>query len=310
MDLLSIGPAVRFGSFAAVLFVMVVWEFLAARRPIRESHLRHKARNLAVAGLDALLVRFLMPVVPVGFAAVAEERSWGLFHQVALPSWAAIVLSIVLFDLAIYLQHVLFHAVPALWRVHRVHHSDLELDATSGLRFHPVEILLSLGIKLALVALVGPPAIAVMLFEVILNATAVFNHANVRLPLSIDRWLRWIIVTPDMHRVHHSVVRRETDSNFGFNLTWWDRILGTYRAHPAAGHEGMTIGLNEFKNVRDVTLVKVLVMPFRRIAPADGAEEGKLDDGGNPRTADGEGGPGEDARRVGGERFPEHRGGA
>ncbi len=168
-----------------------------------------------------------------------------------------------LLDLAIYLQHVLFHALPLLWRLHHVHHADLEFDVTTGLRFHPVEILLSMGIKLAVVFLLGAPAVAVLLFEVLLNATAMFNHSNVRLPPAVDRWLRWIVVTPDMHRVHHSIDPDETNSNFGFNLTGWDHLFGTYRAQPGQGHEGMTIGLAQFRTRRDLWLDQMLIQPLR-----------------------------------------------
>ena len=156
----------------------------------------------------------------------------------------------------------MFHAVPALWRLHRMHHADLEFDTTTGLRFHPIEIALSMAIKLGVVAALGPPAVAVLVFEVLLNATALFNHANVRLAPRLDRVLRWIVVTPDMHRVHHSIIPAETNSNFGFNLPWWDRLLGTYRAQPAAGHEGMTIGIEQFRKRRDLWLDRMLIQPL------------------------------------------------
>jgi sterol desaturase/sphingolipid hydroxylase (fatty acid hydroxylase superfamily) len=180
----------------------------------------------------------------------------------------AVLLSILLLDLAIYLQHVLFHAVPGLWRLHRMHHADLEFDVTTGLRFHPVEIVLSMVIKLAVVAALGAPAVAVLLFEVLLNATALFNHGTIRLPAGWDRVLRWVMVTPDMHRVHHSVIPAETNSNFGFNLPWWDRLLGTYRAQPKAGHDGMTIGIKQFRTRRDLWLDRMLLQPLR--SPANG----------------------------------------
>jgi sterol desaturase/sphingolipid hydroxylase (fatty acid hydroxylase superfamily) len=184
-------------------------------------------------------------------------------HALALPAWAGVALAIVALDLAIYLQHVLFHAVPALWRLHRVHHADLEIDVTTGARFHPVEILLSMGIKLGVVAALGAPAAAVLMFEVLLNATSMFNHSNVRMASRLDRALRWAVVTPDMHRVHHSVVARETNSNFGFNLPWWDRLFGTYRDQPAAGHEAMTIGIEQFRDPAEQRLDRMLTQPFR-----------------------------------------------
>ena len=195
--------------------------------------------------------------------SLAEARGWGLFNVIALPAWIGVVVSVIVLDLAIYLQHVLFHAVPALWRLHRMHHADLEFDVTTGLRFHPIEILLSMLIKLAVVAALGAPAVAVLIFEVLLNATSMFNHGNVRIPQALDRVLRWFVVTPDMHRVHHSILSRETNSNFGFNLPWWDRLFGTYRAQPAAGHDAMTIGIEQFRDPRELGLDRMLLQPFR-----------------------------------------------
>ena len=199
---------------------------------------------------------------------IAQDNGWGLFNIIDLPSWVAILLSVIVLDLVIYLQHVIFHAVPALWRLHRMHHADLEFDVTTGLRFHPVEILLSMGVKLAVVVALGPPAVAVLIFEVLLNATAMFNHSNIRLPPFADRVLRLVLVTPDMHRVHHSVRPEETNSNFGFNLPWWDRLLGTYKAQPSAGHEEMSIGIEQFRTRRDLWLDRMLVQPVR--GPASG----------------------------------------
>jgi sterol desaturase/sphingolipid hydroxylase (fatty acid hydroxylase superfamily) len=210
-----------------------------------------------------VVVRLVYPAAAVGTALLAEARGWGLFRALEAPTWLAIAASVILLDLAIYLQHVLFHAVPVLWRLHRMHHADLEFDVTTGVRFHPIEILLSIGIKLGVVAALGTPAVAVLVFEVLLNATSMFNHGNVWLPAQIDRELRWIVVTPEMHRVHHSVVPRETNSNFGFNLPWWDRLFGTYRAQPAAGHEGMTIGIAQFRDPSEVRLDRMLIQPFR-----------------------------------------------
>jgi sterol desaturase/sphingolipid hydroxylase (fatty acid hydroxylase superfamily) len=261
--LLSSEALIRLLAFAAVFALMAAWEIFAPRRDQRIGRGRRWPSNIGVVALDTLLVRLLLPVTAVGVALLAEARGWGLFAALGLPAWASIVLGVVLLDLAIYLQHVLFHAVPALWRLHRMHHADLEFDVTTGTRFHPIEILLSMGIKLGVVAALGVPALAVLIFEVLLNATSMFNHANVRLPRSIDRVLRWFVVTPDMHRVHHSIVRRETNSNFGFNLPWWDRLFGTYRAQPAAGHEGMTIGIEQFRDPRELRLDRMLIQPFR-----------------------------------------------
>ncbi len=256
-------PLVRLGIFATVFVAMAVWELLTPRRPQAIGRNWRWPNNLGVLAVDALLVRVLLPITAGGLALVAEAHGFGLFNIIALPTWASIVLSVILLDLAIYLQHVLFHAVPALWRLHRMHHADLEFDVTTGLRFHPIEILLSTGIKLAVVATFGTPAAAVLMFEVLLNATSMFNHSNIRVAPDIDRVLRWFVVTPDMHRVHHSILRRETNSNFGFNLPWWDRLLGTYRAQPAAGHDAMTIGIEQFRDARELGLDRMLLQPFR-----------------------------------------------
>ena len=224
--------------------------------------------NLALVVVDTVILRLTFPILAVGLAVMADDRGWGLFNNLDVPVWVAIIVSMLLLDLAIYLQHVMFHAVPGLWRLHRMHHADLDFDATTGLRFHPVEILISMRIKLAVVAALGPPGIAVLLFEVILNATALFNHANIDLPRHVDRVLRLFVVTPDMHRVHHSVDPRETNSNYGFNLPWWDRLLGTYIAQPAKGHAGMEIGIEQFRTQRDLWLDQMLAQPFR--GPASG----------------------------------------
>jgi len=266
--LLTAEPQLRLAMFLGVLVVMALWELAAPRRRREIPRVIRWTNNLALVVVDTVILRLSFPILAVGLAVMAEERGWGLFNVLDLPAWVAVVVCIAALDLAIYLQHVMFHAVPALWRLHRMHHADLEIDVTTGLRFHPVEILLSMAIKLAAVAALGPPAAAVLIFEVLLNATAMFNHSNIRLPQGLDRVLRWIVVTPDMHRVHHSIVPVETNSNFGFSLPWWDRLLGTYRAQPAAGHEGMTIGIEQFRTRRDLWLDRMLIQPLR--GPASG----------------------------------------
>jgi sterol desaturase/sphingolipid hydroxylase (fatty acid hydroxylase superfamily) len=219
--------------------------------------------NLALVVLNTVLLRVLFPTAAVGMALFAAEQGWGLFNYLETPYAVAVLLSVVLLDFIIYLQHVMVHAVPVLWRLHRVHHADLDFDVTTGARFHPLEIILSLGIKFAAIAVVGPPVLAVVLFEVLLNATAMFNHSNVRIPLGLDRILRWFVVTPDMHRVHHSVEDDEANSNFGFNLPWWDRLFGTYRPQPRAGHEAMTIGIHSYRKEKQVAwLPGLLALPF------------------------------------------------
>jgi sterol desaturase/sphingolipid hydroxylase (fatty acid hydroxylase superfamily) len=259
---LAYEPLIRGTVFALVLLAVVLWEVVAERRPQRIGRRQRWPGNLSIIALDTLAVRLIFPLAAVGAALIAAERGWGLFNQVTVPMWLAVVASVVVLDMAIYFQHRLFHAVPWLWRLHRMHHADLEFDVTTGLRFHPLEILISMGIKLAVVSLLGAPALAVLIFEVLLNATSMFNHGNVRLPVRIDRWLRLLVVTPDMHRVHHSIVRQETDSNFGFNLPWWDRLFATYRDQPTAGHLGMTIGLEQFREARDLRLDRMLLQPF------------------------------------------------
>ncbi len=266
--LLENEPLIRMGFFLGILLVMAGWEVAAPRHRREIPRLIRWSNNFAVVVVDTLLVRLTFPVAAVGLAVVAADRGWGLFNVFSVPAWLAIIVSVAILDLAIYLQHVMFHAVPALWRLHRMHHADLEFDVSTGLRFHPVEILLSMGIKFAVIAVLGPPAIAVLIFEVLLNGTAMFNHSNVRLPLAFDRILRLFVVTPDMHRVHHSIHPSETNSNFGFNLPWWDRLLGTYRAQPRDGHEAMTIGIEQFRTRRDLWLDRMLIQPIR--GPASG----------------------------------------
>ena len=259
----STEAAVRLICFASVFTIMALWEIAAPRRRLKVGKPLRWTSNLGLVALNTVIVRVVLPTGAVSMADIAHERGWGLFNNVELPGWAAIVLAVVILDLAIYLQHVMFHAVPILWRLHMVHHADLDFDVSTGLRFHTIEITLSMGIKLAAIVLLGAPALAVLLFEVFLNATSMFNHANARLPRWLDRLLRLFIVTPDMHRVHHSDVPQETNSNFGFNLPWWDFLFGTYREQPTAGHDEMTIGLSQFRDEHQVDrLPGMLVLPF------------------------------------------------
>ncbi|HHO58591.1 MAG TPA: sterol desaturase family protein, partial [Thiotrichales bacterium] len=221
------------------------------------------ANNLVLVALNSVIVRLLFPLAAVGMADFANGQGWGVLNYYAVSGVAAIVVSVVVMDLVIYLQHVMVHAVPLLWRLHRVHHADLDYDVTTGARFHPLEIILSMLIKFATIILLGPPVLAVVIFEVMLNATAMFNHGNVRLNPAIDRVLRLVLVTPDMHRVHHSVEDDETNSNFGFSLPWWDRLFGTYRDQPRGGHENMIIGIRTFREPGMTSWISgMLVMPF------------------------------------------------
>jgi sterol desaturase/sphingolipid hydroxylase (fatty acid hydroxylase superfamily) len=262
--LLTNEPAVRLIAFAGVFAAMTSLETLAPRRPQTLTRMQRWPGNIGVVVVDTLLVRIAFPTTAVGLALATEGKGWGLFHVLGFPAWLTVVLSVILLDFAIYLQHVLVHAVPALWRLHRMHHADLEFDVTTGARFHPIEILLSMvALKLMVIAALGPPAVAVLIFEVLLNATSLFNHSNVRIPAGFDRVLRFVVVTPDMHRIHHSAVPRETNSNFGFNLPWWDLLFGTYRTEPAAGQLGMTIGVEQFRDPIEQRLDRMLTQPFR-----------------------------------------------
>jgi sterol desaturase/sphingolipid hydroxylase (fatty acid hydroxylase superfamily) len=220
------------------------------------------SNNLALVVVDAALVRLVFPITLAAFATSLEARGWGLFNLTPLPGWLEFLLALLILDLALWAQHLVFHHVPMLWRLHRMHHSDPDFDVTTGLRFHPVEILLSMGVKLVVIAALGAPAMAVLVFEVVLNASSLFN-SNIRLPVSVDRLLRQMIVTPDMHRVHHSEIRHETDSNFGFNVPWWDRVFGTYRAQPAKGQDGVTFGIGKFRSPREAYLDRLLTQPLR-----------------------------------------------
>jgi len=260
---IQIEGAIRIGCFLGVLIAMAVWEALAPRRALMAHKPLRWASNLSLVFLNTVVVRLVIPFTAVATAAVAESEGWGLLNMLEFPRWLQTVVAVIGLDLAIYLQHVMFHAVPALWRLHMVHHADLDFDVTTGVRFHTLEIVLSMLIKLAAILALGPSALAVLIFEVLLNATSMFNHGNVRLPQWLDRRLRLVVVTPEMHRVHHSVISRETNSNFGFNLPWWDYLLGTYRAQPAAGHEQMTIGLTQFRNEQLVDrLPGMILLPF------------------------------------------------
>ena len=262
-ELLSGELVLRLSVFLGIFLLMGIWETLAARRTRAVSRLRRWTGNLGVAVLDALLARVVAPAGAVGFALFVAQRGGGLLQEVGGPEGLKFVVAIVGLDFAIYVQHRLFHRVPLLWRLHRMHHADVDVDVSTGARFHPGEMLLSLGFKCLVIAALGAPALSVLVFEVLLNATAMFNHTNVRVPERWERVLRWFVVTPDLHRVHHSVVRQETDSNFGFNLPWWDWLFRTYRAQPEAGHQGMTLGLEQFREPGEMRLWRMLTQPFR-----------------------------------------------
>ncbi|MBT9553674.1 MAG: sterol desaturase family protein [Hydrogenophaga sp.] len=257
-------PQIRVGFFAGVFALVALWELAAPRRVLTLSRRQRWTANLGIVLLNTVIVRVAFPTAAVGMAALGVERGWGLLNNFDVPFWLAVPLAVVAMDFVIWLQHVMVHAVPALWRLHRVHHADLDYDLTTGTRFHPLEIVLSMGIKFATIALLGAPVLAVVVFEVLLSACAMFNHGNIRLPDGVDRVLRWFLVTPDMHRVHHSVEDDESNSNFGFNLPWWDHLFGTYRAQPRAGQLGMTIGIHEHTDPHEVArLPGMLLLPFK-----------------------------------------------
>jgi len=258
---MGVEAVLRLTSAVALFAAMALWEIKRPRLSLAQPRSQRWPVNLALTLLDVALVRFTVGAATVVTAQAAAAHDWGLFHGLALPGWVAFVAAWALLDFAVYLQHCLFHAVPVLWRLHRVHHADLGFDVTTGLRFHPLEIFLSLAIKVALVAALGPPVGAVILFELLLNGGSLFNHGNVAIPERVDRWLRWFLVTPDMHRVHHSVVVAETNSNFGFLVPWWDRLCGTYRAQPAAGHGEMEIGIATERDPARLTLLGSLLLP-------------------------------------------------
>jgi sterol desaturase/sphingolipid hydroxylase (fatty acid hydroxylase superfamily) len=255
--------AIRLLFFLAVFLIIALAEHLWPRRPLTVPKGPRWFCNCLIVVIDSVAARLVLPIMPVTLAGIAASNGWGILNNVSLPQAVKIVAAVLALDLVIYLQHRAFHRIPFFWRFHRMHHTDLDIDVSSGNRFHPVEILFSLIIKLGAVALLGAPVIAVVIFEVLLNATSLFNHGNLRIPESVDRLLRLVLVTPDMHRVHHSIIPRETDSNFSFNLPWWDRLLGTYRDQPKDGHLGMAIGLKEFRDPARLGIGYLLMLPFR-----------------------------------------------
>ncbi len=253
---------IRLISFFTIFALIAIWEFAAPLRPLTTPKPQRWFSNLTIVILNTLVVRLFFSTTVVGFAVIVSQNGWGFLNLLGWPNWLAGIAAVVALDFILYLQHVMFHAVPFLWRFHMMHHADLDVDVTTGTRFHLVEIVVSMIIKLAAVALIGASPRAVITFEILLNATSMFNHGNVRMPGGLDRILRWMVVIPDMHRVHHSVIREETNSNFGFNLPWWDRLLGTYRPAPEKGQTGMTLGLNQFRDPSQLTLPWMLVLPF------------------------------------------------
>ena len=257
-------PTIRLSFFLGTLGVVGIWQSFAPKRPPSVSTIWRWLNNFGVTFFNTLLLRLLFPFLAVGLAAVAAENGWGLLNLIDLPIAFSILIAVIIQDLVIYWQHVIFHRVGFLWRFHKMHHADIDYDVSTGARFHPVEIILSMLLKLGVVVVLGPPVVAVIIFEILLSSIAMFNHANAGLPASLDKIARKFIVTPDMHRVHHSVIRSEHNCNYGFNMPWWDYIFRTYQAQPSAGHEKMTIGLEEYQEDRKQSIFWMLALPFRR----------------------------------------------
>jgi sterol desaturase/sphingolipid hydroxylase (fatty acid hydroxylase superfamily) len=253
--------AVRLTAFLAVFGAMAVWEIAAPRRRLAAARAGRWFANLCITVINILLVRLIFLILPVSVSIMARAKGWGLLNAFELPPWLTIVAGIILLDLVMYLQHVMFHIMPPLWRLHLVHHTDTDTDVTTGLRFHPFEIIITMAARLAAVSVIGPHPLAVVIFDIVLSSAVMFNHGNVRMPGRVDASLRYVVVTPDMHRVHHSVKRGETTSNFGFVLPWWDRMFGTYLAQPAAGHDEIKIGLDHYRDSNDLSLFRLLVLP-------------------------------------------------
>ncbi|MBF0274994.1 MAG: sterol desaturase family protein [Nitrospinae bacterium] len=253
----------RVSCFITVFLLVASSEAVFPRRPLNFSKYQRWFSNILIVVIDSAAVKIIFPFVATGAAAIAQQKGWGLFNLTHLPQLFTVIFSVVLLDFVIYLQHIIVHKIPLLWRLHRMHHSDLDYDVTTGTRFHPIEIILSMAIKILTVFILGVPVIAVILFEVILNASAMFNHGNIKLPAVADKIIRSLFVTPDMHRVHHSVIPEETDSNFGFFISVWDKLFGTYKEHPEKGHTDMTIGLELFRNPEELKLSKILLQPFK-----------------------------------------------
>ncbi|MEM9331836.1 MAG: sterol desaturase family protein [Pseudomonadota bacterium] len=255
-------PQIRFGIFIGLFVLLAVLEFLAPRRVSNPLKARRWFTNWAIVIVDTLILRLLPIGLAVGAAEWAAAQGIGLFNLISVSAIIVIPICVIVLDFTTWFAHWASHKIPLLWTVHRMHHSDIDFDVTTAIRFHPIEIVLSMFWKMAVVVLLGAPGLAVLIFEILLNGSAMFNHSNLKLPLWLDRILRIVVVTPDMHRVHHSIVHNETDSNYGFNLAVWDRIFGTYVDQPAKGHEAMTLGLAEWQDHKPAELVWTLKVPF------------------------------------------------
>ncbi|MGD0021802.1 MAG: sterol desaturase family protein [Smithellaceae bacterium] len=263
---------VRLGFFAGIFSAVALGEKIVPRRMLLKSKTKRWIGNLGMQIINVVVLRLIFPLFPVGIAVICAQRGWGLLNYYQITPFLALIIAVAALDFVIYLQHRMFHVVPLFWPMHMVHHTDQDIDVTTALRFHPLEIILSMLIKFSAVAAIGAPPLSVLIFEIMLNGATMFNHGNVGIPLSFDRMIRMVLVTPDMHRVHHSVIARETNSNYGFSFPWWDRMLGTYRAQPQEGHDKMKIGLNGYHDDRSLKLAFMLAMPFsypKRVSDAE-----------------------------------------
>jgi sterol desaturase/sphingolipid hydroxylase (fatty acid hydroxylase superfamily) len=255
-------PFIRLAFFAGIFALVGVAEAFAPRRTLVASKQKRWINNILLSFTNTIILRLVFPILPVGVALYCSQKGWGMLNYFPIPLWVAIICGIVILDLTIYAQHKMFHSMPVFWRLHKVHHIDQDIDVTTGLRFHPLEMILSMIIKVTAVAVIGAPAVSVVIFEILLNGTTMFNHGNLNIPLTVDRLIRLLIVTPDMHRVHHSVIVRETNSNYGFNFSWWDRLFGTYRPQPENSHLQMQIGLSGYHDPKYLQLDQMLIIPF------------------------------------------------
>ncbi len=253
----------RLLSFFLILVLVSIIEYIRPKRQLKANKSRRWMNNFSLVVVSSFAAKIIVPFTAASTAVYAQEQGLGLFNTMLLPNYLVFVLALVLLDLIIYIQHVAFHHIPWLWRLHKVHHIDQDIDVSTGVRFHPIEIILSVLIKCSAVLLLGIPVLAVIVFEILLNATAMFNHGNIRLPYKVDKYLRWVLVTPDMHRVHHSVIVKETNSNFGFNLPWWDRVFKTYKPQPENGHLHMQIGLKAYQDELKMNPGKLLLIPLQ-----------------------------------------------
>ncbi len=256
---------IRLGASLGIFLFMICWEYFSPRRKFSLTRKQRWPINIGLAVLNMVIMRLTIGGLAYLAAITVTENNGGLLNWLSAPDWLAIIITLLFLDFAIYLQHILSHKWSVLWRLHQIHHTDLAFDATTAVRFHPLEIALSMFYKIFCIFLIGANPIAVIAFEIILNGAATFNHSNVNIPKGIDNKLRWLLITPDMHRIHHSTIARETDSNYGFSISWWDRLCGTYIATPEQPQQSMDIGLKNFTEASELGFMKLLLLPFKAL---------------------------------------------